>query len=88
MNRDTRIQHHGEEREALGGGAAPPIFRTSLFTFEDTATFEKSYIGEGERPVVELAKTLELSQNGDSSLDRVPNLLYLVSSDSVAASPG
>ncbi len=51
MEPDTRIQHFGEDREQLGGGAAPPIFRTSLFTFPDVASFEAACRGEGERSI-------------------------------------
>jgi cystathionine beta-lyase len=50
MHRDTRIQHQFDDRERHGGGAAPPIYRTSLFTFADCEAFARAYRGEGERP--------------------------------------
>jgi len=49
MRRDTRIQHHGDDRERFLGSAVPPIFRTSLFTFPDCDSFQKALAGEGER---------------------------------------
>ena len=49
MNRDTRLQHHGDDRERFLGSAAPPVYRTSLFTFPDCASFEAAFRGEGER---------------------------------------
>lgn len=51
MHRDTRLQHHGDDRELFQGSAAPPVYRTSLFTFPDCASFEKALQGEGERPL-------------------------------------
>jgi len=47
MERDTRLQHLGEDRERFLGGAAPPIFRTSLFTFPDCASLEASLRRKG-----------------------------------------
>ncbi len=47
MERDTRIQHLGEDREKFLGSAAPPIFRTSLFTFPDAQALEDSLHGKG-----------------------------------------
>ncbi|MBI4604076.1 MAG: PLP-dependent transferase [Planctomycetes bacterium] len=49
MHRDTRIQHHGEDRERSLGSVGPPIYRTSLFTFPDCASFEKAFRGGRER---------------------------------------
>jgi cystathionine beta-lyase len=43
MEPETRLQHHGEDRPALGHGAAPPIFRTSLFTFSKVADLEEAF---------------------------------------------
>jgi cystathionine beta-lyase len=50
VERDTRIQHLGDDRERYLGGAAPPIFRTSLFTFPDSASLEENMrLREGGR---------------------------------------
>lgn len=51
MQEDTRIQHHAEDRLRPGSSVAPPIHRTSLFTFEDTASFEKAFRGSGGEPL-------------------------------------
>lgn len=51
MERDTKIQHFGEDRDAFSGSVAPPIFRTSLFTFPDCDALEAALRGEGERPL-------------------------------------
>jgi cystathionine beta-lyase len=48
QHRDTRLQHHGDDRELFLGSAAPPVFRTSLFTFPDCKSFEEVFRGEGE----------------------------------------
>ncbi len=39
---ETILQHLGEERHLLGA-VAPPIFQTSLFVFETSAEFERSF---------------------------------------------
>jgi cystathionine beta-lyase len=49
MHRDTRLQHHGDDGPHHAGSVSPPIFRSSLFTFPDCASFEKALRGEGER---------------------------------------
>lgn len=49
MNRDTRIQHHGEDRERHAGSVAPPVFRSSLFTFPDCAALQEAFCGRGDR---------------------------------------
>jgi cystathionine beta-lyase len=41
----------GEDRELSLGSAAPPIYRTSLFTFPNCASFEKAFRGESGRPL-------------------------------------
>jgi cystathionine beta-lyase len=51
MNRDTQIQHEGEDRERFLGSTSPPIFRTSLFTFPDCASFERAFHGGKDRHV-------------------------------------
>ena len=48
MERDTRIQHLGEDRKSTLGSAAPPIYRTSLFTFPDCASIQQSLHGKDE----------------------------------------
>lgn len=37
----TLCAHHGEQRLAHGGGAAPPIYETSAFVLPDAAAFEQ-----------------------------------------------
>jgi cystathionine beta-lyase len=49
MKRDTDIQHAGEDRERFLGSVAPPIYRTSLFTFPDCASLEAAFRAEGGR---------------------------------------
>ena len=49
MQRDTRLQHHGDGGPLYSGSVSPPIFRSSLFTFPDCAAFEEALRGEGER---------------------------------------
>jgi cystathionine beta-lyase len=49
MNRDSRIQHLGEERQEQRGAVAPPIYRTSLFAFPDCASLEAWFQGKSER---------------------------------------
>jgi cystathionine beta-lyase len=49
MNHDTSLQHHGEDRERFRGSVAPPIFRTSLFTFSDCASLEKALLKQSDR---------------------------------------
>lgn len=51
MDPSTELQHHGDDREAHLGGAAPPVYRTSLFTFPDCSSLEAAFRGEGERPI-------------------------------------
>ncbi len=46
VQRDTRLQHLGEDRQLHLGAAVPPIFRTSLFTFPDVESIERSLHGE------------------------------------------
>ncbi len=48
MERDTRIQHLGDDRERFLGSASPPIFRTSLFTFPSFEELENHLRDEGE----------------------------------------
>ncbi len=49
MNRDTRIQHEGEDREFFLGSVSPPVFRSSLFAFPDSASLEKAFKGGRDR---------------------------------------
>src|SRR5262245_44892587 len=49
MQRDTRLQHHGDGGPLYSGSVSPPIFRSSLFTFPDCASFEEALRGEGDR---------------------------------------
>lgn len=44
-SRDTRLQHAGEDREGRYRSVTPPIYRASLFTFEDSAALEASVTG-------------------------------------------
>jgi cystathionine beta-lyase len=48
MERDTRIQHLGEDRRGFLGSVTPPIFRTSLFTFPGSDELERSLQGKGD----------------------------------------
>jgi len=42
MERDTRLQHVGDDRERFLRSAAPPVFRSSLFTFPDSRSLEEA----------------------------------------------
>ncbi len=46
MQRDTRLQHLGEDRQLHLGAAVPPVFRTSLFAFPDVESIERSLQGK------------------------------------------
>jgi cystathionine beta-lyase len=46
VERDTRIQHLGDDRDRFQGAATPPVFRSSLFTFPDSASLEESLRGQ------------------------------------------
>jgi cystathionine beta-lyase len=52
VERDTRIQHLGDDRERFLSGAAPPIFRTSLFTFPSAEALERGLHGTDEERFV------------------------------------
>ncbi|MCZ6795793.1 MAG: PLP-dependent aspartate aminotransferase family protein [Planctomycetota bacterium] len=45
MRRDTEIQHHGDDRRAHHGAAAPVVYRTALFTLPDSASIEAYFRG-------------------------------------------
>ena len=48
MARDTDVQHRGDDREKNHGAASPPISRTALFTFPDSASLRAALNGESE----------------------------------------
>ncbi len=51
MREDTRIQSFSEPRDQAGEPVSPPICRTSLFTFPDCESFEKTYSKELDHPL-------------------------------------
>ena len=44
--RDTDLQHLGEDREGAPGAIAPPVYRSSLFSFPDSKSLGEVLRGE------------------------------------------
>ena len=49
MSPENPPREEGNGDDAFLGSVSPPVFRTSLFTFPDCASFEKAFRGEGDR---------------------------------------
>lgn len=81
MQRDTRLQHSGESREQYLGAATPPIYRTSLFSFPDVASFEAWFRGKRDRFLYSRSSnpTVRLLEEKTADLERADDALAFAS---------
>ena len=80
-HRDTVAQHVGEDRQGNFGAAVPPVFRSSLFTFEDSAKLEAALRGaSGEHVYSRLSNpTVRVLEDKVAALERADAALALSS---------